>query len=120
MIPFKLEDYDLSQELGFLPARSPAKAQLPQSCQQLQQTATLLPKLLTTGKIRRVIANLPSVNFERETIDEMQLRRLMQVYSYLTHGYIWGEPTAIEVLPHNIAVPFYQIARQLILLMNLT
>ena len=113
MIPFKLEDYDLSQKLGFLPTRSPAKAQLPRSCQQLQQTAALLPKLLTTGKIRRAIANLPSINFKRQTIDEIQLRRLMQVYSYLTHGYIWGEPTALEVLPQNIAVPFYQIARQL-------
>jgi indoleamine 2,3-dioxygenase len=113
MIPLKLEDYDVSQEFGFLPTRSPAKVQLPQSCQQLQETAALLPKLLTTGKIRRAIANLPAINLEKETIDQMQLRRLMQIYSYLTHAYVWGEPTPSEVLPRNIAVPFYQIAEQL-------
>ena len=113
MIPLKLKDYDMSQELGFLPTKSPAKAQLPLSCHQLQETAALLPKLLTTGKIRQAIANLPEVNLEQETLDEMQLRRLMQIYSYLTHAYVWGESMPIEVLPRNIAVPFYQIAEQL-------
>ena len=113
MISLKLEDYEVSQEFGFLPTRSPAQAQLPQSCQQLQETAALLPKLLTTGKIRQAIAILSEVNLEKETMDEMQLRRLMQIYSYLTHAYVWGEPTPIEILPRNIAVPFSQIAEQL-------
>ena len=62
---------------------------------------------LTTGKIRRASAILLEVNLEKETMDEMQLRRLMQIYSYLTHAYVWGEPTPSEILPRNIAVPFY-------------
>ena len=113
MTTFKLEDYDVSRECGFLPTIPAVSVQLPEAFLGLQQMAALLPKWLTTGKIRRTIANLPEVNLERETIDEMQLRRLMQVYSYLTHAYVWGESTPTKVLPRNIAVPFYQIAQQL-------
>ncbi len=113
MTILKLEDYDISPELGFLATSSPTKAQLPRSFRQLEKTAVLLPKWLTTGKIRHMIAKLPEVEVARETIDKIQLRRLMQIYSYLTHAYVWGEPTPIKVLPRNIAVPFYTIARQL-------
>ncbi|WP_026732478.1 hypothetical protein [Fischerella sp. PCC 9605] len=110
---FKLEDYDVSRESGFLPIHSPAQAQLPQVFWQVQQIAALLPKLLATGKIRQVIKNLLEVDVERETLDDMQLRRAMQVYSYLTHAYIWGEPTPTKILPRNIAVPFYNISQKL-------
>ncbi|MDJ0690353.1 MAG: hypothetical protein QNJ41_17815 [Xenococcaceae cyanobacterium MO_188.B32] len=113
MTTLQLENYHVSRESGFLPTIPAASVQLPQAFLKLQQTAALLPKLLTTGKISRAIANLPEVNLERETIDEMQLRRLMQVYSYLTHAYVWGESTPTKVLPRNIAVPLEQIARQL-------
>ena len=101
MTTLKLEDYDVSRECGFLPTIPPASVQLPESFQQLQETAALLPKLLTNGKIRRAIANVPEFNLERETIDEMQLRRLMQIYSYLTHAYVWGEPTPTQILPRH-------------------
>jgi indoleamine 2,3-dioxygenase len=113
MTTLKLEDFDVSQEFGFLPTSSPAQAQLPESFQQLKQAAARLSKWLIAGKIRQAIASLPEVNLEPETIDEMQLRRLMQIYSFLTHAYVWGEPTPTQVLPRNIAVPFAQIARRL-------
>lgn len=113
MTTLKLEDFDVSQEFGFLPTGLPPQAQLPESFQQLKQTAARLSKWLIAGKIRQAIASLPEVNLEPETIDEMQLRRLMQIYSFLAHAYVWGEPTPTQVLPRNIAVPFAQIARQL-------
>ena len=113
MTTLQLENYDVSREYGFLPIIPAASVQLPSAFLKLQQTAALLPKLLTTGKIRKAIANLPEINLERKTINEMQLRRLMQVYSYLTHAYVWGESTSVKVLPRNIAVPFDRIARQL-------
>ncbi|MDJ0593035.1 MAG: hypothetical protein QNJ72_24120 [Pleurocapsa sp. MO_226.B13] len=113
MTTLKLENYNVSREYGFLPTIPAVAVQLPKALLGLQQTAALLPKLLTTGKIRQAIANLSEVDVERETINEMQLRRLMQIYSYLTHAYVWGESTPTKVLPRNIAVPFYQIAQQL-------
>ena len=109
----KLENYDVSRECGFLPTISPASAQLPEGFRQLQQTAAELPKWLTTGKIRQAIESLPEVDVDKETLSEMQLRRAMQVYSYLTHAYVWGEPPPAKVLPRNIAVPFYQIAHKM-------
>ncbi len=108
-----LADYEVSPETGFLPPHSPAKAQLPEVFWQVQQTATLLPKWMTTGKMRQLIASLPEVDVDRETLDEMQLRRAMLVYSYLTHAYVWSKPIPAKVLPRNIAVPFYQIAQKL-------
>ena len=111
--PLKLEDYSVSRKCGFLPRSSPAIFQLPQTFWQLQEAAVLLPKWLTTGKIRQVIASLPEVDVGKEILDEMQLRRAMQIYSYLTHAYVWGEPKPATVLPRNIAVPFYKIAQQI-------
>ena len=113
MATLQLENYDVSRKCGFLPTIPAASVQLPEAFLSLQRTAALLPKLLTTGKIRRAIASLPEINLDRETIDEIQLRRLMQIYSYLTHAYVWGESTSTKVLPRNLAVPFYHIAQQL-------
>ncbi|MBW4562863.1 MAG: indoleamine 2,3-dioxygenase [Mojavia pulchra JT2-VF2] len=111
--PLRLEDYDVSQQCGFLPIYSPAEAKLPDIFWQVQKTVALLPKWVATGKIRQVIKNLLKVDVERETLDQMQLRRAMQIYSYLTHAYVWGEATTPKVLPHNIAIPFYQISQRL-------
>ncbi len=108
-----LEDYEVSREFGFLPTHSPAKAELPEVFEPVQKTSALLPKWLTTGKIRQAIASLPEVDVERETLDEMQLRRAMLLYSYLTHAYVWGEPTPTKVLPCNLAVPLYKISQKL-------
>jgi indoleamine 2,3-dioxygenase len=112
MTALNLEDYEVSRECGFLPTHSPTKAQMPEVFWQVQKTAALLPKWLTTGKIRQAIESLPEVDVERETLDEMQLRRIMLVYSYLTNAYVWGEPTPAKVLPRNLAVPFYKIAQK--------
>ena len=113
MTILKLKDYDVNQERGFLPTISPATVPLPESFRKIKETAALLPKLLIAGKIRQVLAKLPKLNLERETISAIQLRRLMQIYSYLTHAYVWGESTPAQTLPRNIAMPFYQIAQQL-------
>ncbi len=109
----KLEDYDVSQECGFLPTVSPASAQLPEAFGLLQQTAALLPKWLTTGKIRQAIKSVPEVDVDQEILDEMQLRRLILLYSFLTHAYVWGEPTPAKILPRNIAVPFYKVSQKM-------
>ena len=113
MTILKLEDYDVNRECGFLPTISPASAQLPEVFRQLQQTVALLPKLLTAGKIRQVLKSLPEVEVDKEILNEMQLRRLMLLYSFLTHSYVWGEPTPAKILPLNIAVPFYQVAQKM-------
>ncbi len=125
--PLKLEDYEVSPESGFLPQHSPAEVQLPDIFWQVQKTVAMLPKLMATRKIRQIIDNILKVDVERgqiidnilkvdverDTLNQMQLRRAMQMYSYLTHAYVWGESTPVKVLPQNIAVPFYKISQHL-------
>lgn len=111
--PFRLEDYEVSPETGFLPTHSPAEVQLPDIFWQVQKTASLLPKLMATRKIRSFLDPILKVDVERATLNQLQLRQAMQVYSYLTHAYVWGEATPAQVLPNNIAVPFYTIAQKL-------
>lgn len=108
-----LVDYDVSPTVGFLPNQSPAKAPLPEVFSPIQEAAALLPKWMTTEKIRQAIARLPEVEVDRVSLDEMQWRRAMLMYAYLTHAYVWGEPTPATTLPRNLAVPFYKIAQRL-------
>ena len=111
--PFKLEDYNVSWEYGFLPTNTPVQARLPEDFWPLQEIAALLPKWLATGEIRQVIEATPEVAVNNLPLDKRQLRRLMQVYAYLTHAYVWGKHPPANVLPRNIAIPFYQIAQTL-------
>jgi indoleamine 2,3-dioxygenase len=108
-----LADYDVSPSVGFLPTHSPAKAALPEVFFSVQETAALLPKWMTTGKIRQAIAHLPEIDIEQVSLEEIQYRRAMLLYSYLTHAYVWGEPTPAKILPRNLAVPFHKIAQQM-------
>ena len=111
--PFVLEDYDVSWEYGFLPPYTPVRAQLPQAFWPLKETVALLPKWLANGKIRQVIEAMPEVRVDHHSLDEGQLRKLMQTYAYLTHAYVWGKHPPANILPRNIAVPFHQIAKTL-------
>lgn len=113
ILPLDLEHYEVSQDYGFLPAQSPTQALLPKDFHPIEQIAALLPKWLTAHRIRPAIDDLPEINLDQNPLDDLQRRRVMQIYSYLTHAYVWGELTPAIVLPRNIAVPFYQIAQQL-------
>ena len=108
-----LKDYDVDSKSGFLPAQSPATVVLPEVFTPIQEIAQHLPKWMTTGKIRQAIASLPEIDVNQVSLDEKQWRRAMLTYSYLTHAYVWGEPTPAPVLPRNLAVPFYDIAQRL-------
>lgn len=109
----KLEDYDISPECGFLPFESPSQVQLPEVCKPLEQIATQLSKWLIMGQVRQVIEQLPKVEIEQMSLYGQQWRRLMLLYSFLTHAYVWDKTPAAQVLPQNLAVPFYQISQQL-------
>ena len=108
-----LEEYEVSPQCGFLPIHPAAEAPLPNVFKSVQETAAWLPKWLTTRTIRQLFERLPEINIERERLDEMQRRRVMQIYSYLTHAYVFGESVPTNKLPRNIAVPFHTIAQML-------
>lgn len=119
MLSLDIENYEVSQDYGFLPSQSPAQAALPKHFHPIEEMAALLPKWLILGRIRQTIERLPEVNVEQEPLDDLQLRRAMLMYSYLTHAYVWGESSLgrqappATLLPRNIAVPFYAIAEKI-------
>lgn len=108
-----LEDYQINQETGFLPPHPPVNIPLPEAFQPIQSTASQLPKWLTLGQIRHRLQRLPEIPIEQYSLNDLQLRRAMQAYAYLTHAYVWGESPPVNVLPRNLAVPFHQIAHHL-------
>ncbi len=112
----KLSDFDVDSERGFLPTTDPA-VQLPASSPALAAAdalARLLPKWLTTGKFRQEVLKLSeATSAEIQALKEPELRRAMLVYSYLTHGYVWGEAKAATKLPRVLAVPLHAIATRL-------
>ncbi|MCM1984490.1 hypothetical protein [Lyngbya confervoides] len=107
----RLEDYDIHPSRGFLPTAPPAL--LPLTCRGLVDLVTQLPKWLTCGDIRRAVATLPELPVESLTLDFHQCRRLMLLYAFLTHAYVWGAPPPATILPRNLAVPIYRIAQRL-------
>jgi indoleamine 2,3-dioxygenase len=44
---------------------------------------------------------------------EQEVQRAMLLLLYLGHAYVWGMPNSAEVLPKNIAMPWYEVAKGL-------
>jgi indoleamine 2,3-dioxygenase len=113
MSSLNLKEYAISPDTGFLPPQPPVQVSLPAVFRPLEQIAARLPKWLVSGRLRQVVAHLPEVAVAEVDLDEMQLRRVMLLYAYLTHAYVWGEPGPAPRLPRNLAVPFHAIAQGL-------
>ena len=109
--PLRLENYNISPSRGFLPTVAPAA--LPLVCRPLVDMVNRLPKWLTCGDVRTVVTRLPELEIEQLNLNEHQSRRLMLLYAFLTHAYVWSKQPAATVLPRNIAVPFYHVAQRL-------
>jgi len=108
-----LRSFDIDATRGFLPATDP-QFTLPKAFADIETVARLLPKWLTTGNIRKTILELPEVDRAAcEALNDVESRRAMLAYSYLTHAFVWGEKDAAHVLPRVLAVPFHHIAKKM-------
>lgn len=107
----KLEDFDITEERGFLPASDPLR-ELPNEFAAWEAAGRNLPKLLYTGQIRRHLAGLDRLDSKRLQ-DSRQWERAMLILSYLGHAWVWGEANTIDSVPANIAVPWYDVADRL-------
>jgi indoleamine 2,3-dioxygenase len=97
--PLRLEDFAVSSRTGFLPESDPEHRNGKNP--QWHHTARTLPKLMTTGKIRNLIEQLP--NFEVESGDLLSLENDMRILSYLGHAYLWGQEWVVKKLPRNLS-----------------
>lgn len=96
---------------GFLPSQDPL-TRLPRDFDAWESIATGLPKLLASDHVRRSIEALPPFPLDRIGNDR-EWERAMTLLSYLGHAYVWRGPRPADVLPKNLAMPWYAVAKNL-------
>ena len=109
-----LADYDMSPERGFLCRHNANEVTLSDDLKIIGDVAMSLPDLLPTGRVRQLLRDrLPMIDLPLDTMHEAEARMCMVHYSFMVQAYVWGEPTAPEILPGNLAVPMVALADHL-------
>jgi len=110
-----LSAYDMSPDRGFLSSFEFDEVTLPSDFAPVLQASAMLSDLLTSGRVRHWLQQLPRLDltsFARDA-DEAQVRAAMVRYAFLVQAYVWGERDPPELLPANLAVPMVAIADRL-------
>ena len=104
-----------SAELGFLSPYGVDECALPRKLNGIREAARALPRRLVTGRIRRLLGELPMVDVTDFCGDSVAALRkqAMVYYAFLVQANVCGESDAPRVLPANLAVPVWQLSRSL-------
>ncbi|WP_426258218.1 indoleamine 2,3-dioxygenase [Sphingomonas sp. DC1600-2] len=107
-----LAHYGLSAERGFLSPHEIDEIALPGDFGPIEEAAAKLSGLVTTGRVRHWLDALPTPDIAAflATAADAEIGRAMVRYSFLVQAYVWGEPTPLDRLPANLAVPFVALA----------
>ncbi|MED6246496.1 hypothetical protein ATANTOWER_018825 [Ataeniobius toweri] len=108
--PFSLDSYYVSEKLGFV-LPDPLE-NLPSYYQPWMDIALRLPELLHSHELRSHVNKMPLLS-TRFLKDHRELRFAHLVLSMITMGYVWqeGENNTIEMLPRNLAVPYWEVSQ---------
>ncbi len=111
----KLSDYDMSASRGFLSHFEIVDIDLPDIFAPVLQAAENLSGLMTTGRVRHWLEQLPALDLAEWAANapEEQVRVAMVRYSFLVQAYVWGESEAPTALPANLARPMVALADRL-------
>lgn len=111
----KLSDYDMSASRGFLSHFEFVDVDLPDIFASVVQAADNLSGLMTTGRVRHWLEQLPALDLAdwAANAPEEQVRVAMVRYSFLVQAYVWGESEAPTALPANLAGPMVALAERL-------
>jgi indoleamine 2,3-dioxygenase len=111
----QLTDYGMSRERGFLSPYEIDEVFLPTRFDSVVDTAERLSDLLSTGRVRHWLSDLPEPQIETWVgkAPEEQVRTMMVHYSFLVQAYVWGEPEPPAFLPANLARPIVALAGRL-------
>lgn len=124
------EQFDVSEDRGFLPEYDPAINFFAQphpdlvgaACHALTNDCKQIPKLLATGQFRKFVHNLPrdrylnisGVGYTDVPFDvDNEMRLAMNLLSFMAHAYLWGGDEPTPVLPYVIAVPWHAVAKKI-------
>jgi len=105
----------MSRERGFLSHYEIDDITLPSQFASVTQAAGNLSGLLSTGRVRHWLDQLPDPGLEewaREAPEE-EVRTAMVHYSFLVQAYVWGEAEPPAHLPANLARPMVAVADRL-------
>ncbi|XP_061623311.1 indoleamine 2,3-dioxygenase 1 isoform X3 [Phyllopteryx taeniolatus] len=110
--PFSLDVYHVSEELGFI-LPEPLH-ELPPYYQPWMDIAQRVPELVLAHELRAHINKMPllSIKFLQR---HRELRLAHLALGVMTMGYVWqeGETNTVEMLPHTLAVPYWELSQRL-------
>ena len=123
------EQFDLSEDRGYLPAEDPAvnfyeyshSDNTSTACYLLLEDSKKIPKLLVAGQFRNFVDSLDSgryssiasvVGNEDSCDTNSEVRLAMNLLSFMAHAYMWGGDKPATVLPRVIAVPWHAVAKK--------
>ncbi len=111
----ELSDYAMSRARGFLSPYEIDEITLPARFGPIVAAAGMLSGLVTSGRIRHWLDQLPDPQIEgwAATAPEEQVRTAMVHYSFLVQAYVWGQSPAPPHLPANISRPIVALADRL-------
>ena len=95
---------------GFLPSEICRKSD--SSFDDVEDLLSNLPKLLATSNLGNQLKHLKIYDIS-DDLTNPELERLMLLYSYLGHAYMWGGPETPLSIPENISIPWVSIAKKL-------
>ncbi|MDO0916615.1 hypothetical protein QQM39_39100 [Streptomyces sp. DT2A-34] len=111
MTGIRLADYEVDDELGFLPGAEPLRV-LPKEYSEWDEIGASLPKFLIMGRGRDLLRNVPPLD-TTNLRTTAELERAMLLLSYFGHGYLNDTDPPARVLPANVAVPWHAVATRL-------
>ncbi|XP_070690186.1 indoleamine 2,3-dioxygenase 1 [Pempheris klunzingeri] len=109
---FSLDSYHVSEELGFI--LSDPLEELPSYYQPWMDIALRVPELVHSHELRFHINKMPLLSSQfLQKHRELRLAHL--ALSMMTMGYAWqeGENNTVQMLPHNLAVPYWEVSQRL-------
>ncbi|XP_062274327.1 indoleamine 2,3-dioxygenase 1 [Scomber scombrus] len=109
---FSLDSYHVSEELGFI-LPEPLE-ELPPYYQPWMDIALQVPELVHSQELRSLINKMPLLSSQfLQKHQELRLAHL--ALSVMTMGYVWqeGENDTVEMLPHTLAVPYWEVSQRL-------
>lgn len=109
---FKIEDYDVTADRGFLTPYNMDEVTLPAIFAPIQEAGQKLSDYMSAGRVHVFLEQLPEIDIDPylDEMDDAQLRLLMVHYSFIVQTYVWGEEKTPQVLPRNLAVPYCKLA----------
>ncbi|NXP18758.1 I23O2 dioxygenase, partial [Scytalopus superciliaris] len=111
-LPLALSRFHVSQEFGFL--LPDPLTELPAPYGPWMEIAHELPQLIASHQLRSRVHQMPQLSTQHlRGREELHLAHL--VLSFITMGYVWqeGEEGTVQVLPRNIAVPYWEVSEAL-------